>query len=283
MLFYSLMELIISMQEKIRLALSRFFLNKKLVRNAGMSLLIILVLLGIMRACFFSSSRSLSSYYLIARNINWNDFHFSGKEPNVQAFAEELILAASKEAHLRVQFVTANPNTLLEDLRANRYDAVFTFMVPNSLNQEIYYFSDPLYLLGSVLVVNENSDVHTLEEMEGKIVGILSESSSIYDVEHYPSVIIVTYENINTALNDLANERIDGVILDSWSAHVNTHGFYANKLKVATIPFTRQGLRLATLVETEEEEFIKSLNDGIERVKASGLYQKLIHKWDLYE
>ena len=168
-------------------------------------------------------------------------------------------------------------------MRANRYDAVFTFMVPNSLNQEIYYFSDPLYLLGSVLVVNENSDVHTLEEMEGKIVGILSESSSIYDVEHYPSVIIVTYENINTALNDLANERIDGVILDSWSAHVNTHGFYANKLKVATIPFTRQGLRLATLVETEEEEFIKSLNDGIERVKASGLYQKLIHKWDLYE
>lgn len=278
----SLMELIISMNEKIRSAMTRFFLNKKLVRNAGMSLLTVLVLLGIVRACFFSS-RSPSPYYLIARNINWNDFQFSGKERNVQAFSEELVLAASKEAHLHVQFVPANPNTLLEDLREDKYDAVFTFMTPNSLNQEIYYFSDPLYLLGAVLVVGENSDVHNLEEMEGKIVGILAGSSSIYEVEHYPSIIIVTYENINAALNDLAYGKIDGVILDSWSAHVNTHGFYANKLKVATVPFTRQGLRLVTLAEKRKEEFIKSLNDGLERVKASGLYQRLVHKWDLYE
>lgn len=275
------MELILNLQEKIRTVMARFLLNKKWIRAAGMALLGLLVLLGIMRAC--SGGRSKQQHYLIARNINWTDFQFSGKELNMQAFAEELVLLASKEANLRVQFVSANPNTLVEDLKAEKYDAVFTFIVPSSLNQETYYFSDPLYMLGSVLIVPEDSDVHNLEDMEGKLVGINAGSSSIYEVEHYPSIIILTYENMNVALNDLANNRIDGVIMDAWSAHVNTHGFFAHQLKVATIPFTRQGLRLVTLVDSNLEDFIKSFNDGLERVKASGQYQKLLKKWELYE
>lgn len=256
-----------------------FFQNKKWIAGLIVIVLGILGAIGIMRSC--SRKHEKHDYTLIARNINWNDFRFSGKERNVQAFAEEVVLAASKEANLRVQFVAANSNTLLEDLKAEKYDAVFTFMTPNSLNEETYSFSDPLYLLGSVLVVRDDSDVHHLNDMEGKIVGIGSESSSIYDVEHYPSIIIVTYENMNAALNDLANNKIDGVIMDNWNANVNTHGFFASRLKIATVPFTRQGMRLITLINSNEE-FIKSFNDGLERIKANGLYTKLIHKWDLY-
>ncbi len=235
-----------------------------------------------MRTCFFYSGHA-KTYYLIPRSINWDDFQFSGKEPNMQAFAEELILAASKEAHLRIELVSANSSTLIEDLNAGNYDAVFTFMVPNSLNEEKYYFSDPLYMLGDVLVVNADSDVHNLEDMEGKMVGISAGSSSIYEVDHYPSIIIVTYENMNSALNDLANNKIDGVIMDDWSANVNLHGFFSKKLKIATIPFTRQGLRLVSLREPDLIDFMKSINDGLERLKASGQYQKLIKKWDLYD
>lgn len=257
-------------------------LNKKWVRSVGLALLAIFVLLGIMRACFFSGGRPAKSYYLIARNIHWDSFNFSGKEPNIQAFAEDLVLAASKEANLHVQFVQANPQNLLVDLQAEKYDAVFTFMTPNSINEDIYYFSDPLYVLGSVLLVKEDSDVENLEDMGGKTIGIKSGSSSIYEVDHYPSIIIVTYDNMNAAMNDLVNGKIDGVIMDVWHALISTHGFFASQLKIATIPFTRQGLRLVALTGSDTEEFIKSFNDGLERVKASGEYQKLILKWDLY-
>lgn len=260
-----------------------FSIPKKSIRNISLFLLGVLVLLGIMRACFLPKKTAKSPYYTVANAINWNDFRFSGKERNVQAFAEELVRAASREANLSIQFIPANPNTLLEDLKAEKFDAVFTFLTPNSINQETYYFSDPLYMLGAVLVVKKDADVHNLEDMEGKIIGISAGSSSIYEVEHYPSIIILTYENMNTALNDLANDKIDGVIMDNWSANVNTHGFYAQRLKVATIPFTRQGMRLVTLINNEMEEFIKSFNDGLERIKINGQYEKLIHKWELYE
>jgi len=263
---------------------SNQILNKKNIRIASIGLLILLVLLGVSKACFFSNGRSLKDrYHLIARNINWNDFQFTGKEPNVQAFAEELVLAAAKEANLRIQFVSANPNTLLEDLRAGGYDAVFTFMVPNSINESHYFFSDPLYMLGMVLVVRENSDVRYLEQMENRLVGMSAGSPSIYEVNRQFSMILLTYDNINSALEDLNRNKIDGVIMDMWHAHVMTKSFYAGRLKIATRPFTRQGLRLVTLANTDLENFMKSLNDGLERVKASGLYHQLVQKWDLYE
>lgn len=259
-----------------------FSISKKWVRHLAILLLGSLVLLGIVRACYFSSETE-SEYFLIARNINWDDLRFTGKERNILAFAEELVIAASKEANLRVHFVTTDSHKLLEDLRIDKFDAVFTFMVPSSLNRDVYYFSDPLYMYGAVLVVREDSDARSLEDMEGKIVGIGTETSSVYEVAHYPSLVILTYENINIALNDLANNKIDGVIMDNWAAHASIQGFFAEKLKVVSVPFTRQGLRLITLKSAHSEEFIKSFNDGLERVKMSSQYQELIQKWDLYD
>jgi polar amino acid transport system substrate-binding protein len=260
----------------------KLLFDKRWIRPLGITLLIFLALLGIMRACFSSSGPVKSTYHLIARNINWDEFQFSGKELNVQAFAEDLVLAASKEAHLHVQFVTANSHTLIEDLLADKYGAVFTFLTPNSINKEIFAFSDPLYKLGAVLVVRKDLEADSLEQMEDKIIGVGSGASYIYDVEHYPSMIIVTFDNMNTALNELAHGKIDGVIMDTWNAHVNIHGFFANQLKIATPPFTHEGLRLVALAEQDKQEFIKSFNDGLERVKASGLYQQLLRKWELY-
>lgn len=257
-------------------------INKKLARNVGMMVIIVLALLGITRACFFSKIQP-KAYYLIAREISWYDFHVSGKEPNMQAFAEEIVLAASKESNLKVQFVAGDRRHLMEGLHDQKYDAAFTFMIPNSLNEESYYFSDPLYMLGSVLVVREDADVHNLQDMEGKIVAFDADSHSLFEMGYYPSMIFVSYENINRALNDLDNNKIDGVIMDTWNAHINTRGFYAGKLRVATYPLTKQGIRLITLVDDEMEDFINRFNDGLERIKASGQYLKLIRKWELFE
>jgi polar amino acid transport system substrate-binding protein len=260
-----------------------FLAYKNLIRIFVILLLGILLLIGIRAGCFFSKHLSSSQSIVIARHINWNDFDFTGKELNVQAFAEELVLAAGKEANLRIQFVPANPNTLLEDLRAGNYDAVFTFMVPNSLNRQTYIFSHPLYELGSVLVVDEKSDAHRLEDMDGKIVGIIAGTSSIYDVSRYPSIILVTYESVNAALENLKNDRIDGVIMDIWHAQMMIHSFYDNKLKIATGPLSHQGLRLVSLGHPKSKEFIKFFNEGLARVKEKGLYKQLIQKWGLYD
>jgi ABC-type amino acid transport substrate-binding protein len=266
------------------MAILPFSLNKKLVRNIGMALLTLFVLIGVARACFFSSSHPKSQYYIIARTINWRAHHFFGKEANLQAFAEEVISAAARESHLKIQMSPGHPSSLIEDLDDEKYDAVFTFMIPDSINKQEYVFSDPIYSLGSVLVVrDELTEVDSLDDMEGKIVGIATGTSSIFNLERYPNIIIVTYDNINRALSDVAQDKIDGVILDFWNAHVNAHGPYAGRVRVATLPFTHEAIRLLSLDDKEHQEFIHSLNDGMERIKASGLYKELLQKWGLFD
>ena len=62
----------------------------------------------------------------------------------MQAFAEELETAASKEVGLRFFLCRRISAAGLEGLHDEKYDAAFTFMVPDSLNEESYFFSDRL-------------------------------------------------------------------------------------------------------------------------------------------
>jgi polar amino acid transport system substrate-binding protein len=263
--------------------MTRFSLSKKYVRNIAMVLLALFVLLGVARACFFSVGKTKVSHYLIARTINWSGFPLVGAEADLHAFAEEVVLAASQESNLRIQFVPADPNTLLEDVEDEKFDAIFTFLIPDSFNQYRYQFSDPLYLMGSVLVVrNELTHVNDLSGMDGKLVGVEANSPALLDLARYPSIIVLTYDNIHQALNDVAYDKIDGVIMDSWNAHVYAQGIYAGKIRVATHPFTNDGLRLLTMNDPEHKEFMKRFDDGLERIKASGKYHELLKKWELY-
>ena len=79
-------------------------------------------------------------------------------------------------------------------------------------------------MLGLVLVVRENSNAHSLQDMKGKLVALNVGASETSEFSNYPSMILMMYENMNQALNDLDNNKIDGVIMDSWNASHSDSG-----------------------------------------------------------
>lgn len=244
-------------------------------------ILIILIFFGLFRSCSTSEKKGKSTYH-IARDLNWAPLSLMGKERNMRAFSDELLFAIANKAHLRISLLAVNYGYLLEGLDAGKYDGILSVLTPNVVNQTHYLFSDPFYLLGPVLVVQENSPINSLDQMEGKIVGIKNGSSSVYNVEHFPSILILTYDNMILALEDLVNNKVDGVIMDAWPAHVNVQGNYKGKLKIVTPPFTKEGLRLVTLREPEYAHLVESFNEGLEELKKDGVYDELLKSWDLF-
>ena len=150
------------------------------------------------------------------------------------------------------------------------------------LNQTEYLFSDSFYSLGPVLVVNQNSHATSLDEMEGKIIGIKEGSSSVYNVQHFHSILILPYDNMVMALEDLNNDKIDGVIMDVWPAYAYIQSFYKGKLRVVTSPLIKEGLRLATLRQPEYVPLIDGFNEGLKELKKSGEYDDLLKRWGLF-
>lgn len=257
----------------------------KLSKLSGLKLSFLLILLA---AFIVFGVRSCSEnmwnekrVYRIARDPAWYPLDLLGKERNMLAFSNELLVAIANEEGLQIDVETMGQENLFIGLNNEVYDAVLAALPPTQANAKIYLFSDPFYLLGPVLIVNVSSHVKSLDEMAGKSIGVLSGSSLVYKSDRFPTVLITSYDNILTALNDLNRNLIDGVILNNLSAYNYVTGPYAGKLKIATPPLTEEGLRLIARNHPEFEELIKSFNAGLKVLEANGTYDMLLKKWGL--
>lgn len=221
--------------------------------------------------------------YTIARDTSWYPMRLMGKEKNLLGFADELLFEIGKSEKFGIQFVTASSNTLFTQLNDKKYDAILTSIPLSSRQKEYYEVSQPIYLTGPVLLVHVNSEVHDLDELENQVIGVELGASVVFDLEHYPDLIISPYENILFALENLSNGQIDGVIMGLVPASVYTNSFYRGKLKIATAPMTKQGIRLVTLRTPEGTTLVEEFNEGLESLRSETEYQSLLRKWGLVD
>ena len=221
--------------------------------------------------------------FRIAKDNSWYPLNLMGKEKNMSAFVADLLLEIAKEAKFKIEIITTNTDNLHQGLEVGTYDGIITSVNPSANLVDQYTLSDPFYLLGPVLIVVSSSHVHTLEEMEGKIIGIKAGLPFAYNTKLQPSVLIIPYENMTTALEDLERNKIDGVIMESLPAYVYINGLYKGKEKVITAPLTNTGLRLMSLKTPTGSALIEGYNEGLKAVRENGTYQALLNKWNLVD
>lgn len=254
-----------------------------MIKNCFFSILGIICCLAFafsIKSC--GSPASSSKVYRIARDLTWYPGRAMGKQNNLLAFTDDLIFHVASEEKLRIELISNLTNNLFVGLDNGNFDAIVSSMLPTPISREDYVFSDPFFLIGPVLVVAKGNAVSTLSDMENKIIGIQNGSSMVYDIDKYPHISITPYDNILLALESLSRGHIDGVILDVIPAHIYISSLYSDKLKIATLPLTKEGLRMVSRLDREGEKFITLFNDGLKKAKESGAYDALLKKWTLF-
>ncbi len=256
-------------------------MNRKLIISTVTGLVIVVALVWlVLRILTSPYSPSVTTYH-IGRDSTWYPVDLRGKEKNMVGFANDLMQSIAENQGFRVQVFEVGRNALFDGLKTERYDAVLSSLTPNVVNRKRYGFSDPFYLLGPVLVVPYDSDVASLDEMEGKILGIASGTLQIYNIPEPPNVVIIPYDSVKHVLEKLDENIVDGAIVDVLRAYVAADGFYAGRMKVATSPITDRGIRLITLNNPNSLRLVSQFNEGLEQVKESGEYDRLVEKWGL--
>lgn len=244
--------------------------------------ILIAVIWGGIRACS-DVNTAISGPYRIAQERLVNTINVTGKERNLEAFANDIVKTIAKRKGLPLQLLSVSSGLAFIGLEDRQYDAVVTTLVPNAANETEYDFSDPIYRVGSVLIVPKDSSISDFTEVEGKVVGITREDSTFFEVGTYPEVIFYSYDDEIDALEDLETGKLDGVIMNAWPAYSLINTFFRGKLKVATKPFTKQGLRIATLQGSRFSKIMSQFDEGLKELKDDGTYQRLIQKWSLVD
>jgi len=234
---------------------------------------------------FFSGcgNRKVDKVYRIARDRSWYPLNLLGKERNLLAFTDELIYTIAANQGFKVDLDSASHNALKENLDRETFDAIVTFQRPSREMLRSYEFSEPFFLLGPVLVVPIDSDAKSIQDMKGQVVGIQTGASVVYNVDAVPDIIFTPYENILFALRNLAEDQIDGVVMESLPAHEYVDSFYLGELKVVPPPLTDDGLRLMARRDPIEKDMLNMFNEGFNQLIKDGTYYDLLQKWGLYD
>ena len=106
------------------------------------------------------------------------------------------------------------------ELETGKIDCIWNGFTITEERKNALSFTEAYLNNDQVLVVRDNSGIYSLEDMEGKIVGIQSGSSAqeaVDDNAAFSSSIskIIMFKDNITALNDLDIGGIDGVVMDS--------------------------------------------------------------------
>lgn len=222
------------------------------------------------------------SVYKIGMDATWYPLGLYGREHSLTAFSADLLFSIARNQHFKVEIVRSGPKRLVELLDDGKVDGILSSVTPDAYTEGRYYFSDPYYRFGAVLVVRKEEDYTSLLSLPQKRIQVQRNSPILYRIALDPAVTVVPYDSPLVAIQDLVNDRADGVLMEQLLGYIYFAGIYRDKLKVATLPLTQEGLRMITSQEANMEGFVEQFNAGLKELKESGVYQTLLTKWELY-
>ncbi len=227
---------------------------------------------------FSCGGSSQKTPYQIGVDQSWYPLLLDGKESNLTAFSTELLQEIGKKEDIAFSKITVSWDILIEGLKKGKYTAILFSMPPYSFNQQTFDFSDLYLKTGPVLVVSASFNYTSLDELSGKEIAVTSDPTGTFILEKYPGILIRNYDSIAKALNDVNSGEIDGAIVDVLMATSYCEDLYQGKLRIVTEPLNDTGLRLITL-HNQAPELVEAFNDGLEKLKSSKEYDRLMNKW----
>lgn len=194
-------------------------------------------------------------------------------------FEKEIADAIAEELGLEPELHPNNWEGLIPGLKSGLYDAVINTLCVTPARQKSIDFSEPYYVTSAYLLVNDdNNSIKTLEDCFGKNVGSLRSSK--------PADILDAQEEINTqlyvveqnALTDLANGRLDAVLLDAPIAIYYSAAIPA--IKYIDTPIGT--LEYAVGMRKGDTERVNAVNQAIKRLGESGKLRTILDRWNLW-
>lgn len=253
-------------------------LSYKKVPFIVLGLLLGLGLLFLVRSCSFNHH---DMTFHIGQDSRWATLNLMGKERNLTAFNNELLTEIAKLENFSVLVEISPASDIVTDLERGILQGVLTSVQSSYLNEDELVFSESYFHIGPVLIIPSTAPIQGWNDKSRKIVGIPAYSPILLSLEKDPKIQIKIYDDILRALSDLSDRKIDGAIFPAIPAYTYVNAFHKHELKIATLPITDEGIRLAALKNDKGIMLIDRFNKGLATLKENGTYANMLDEWSL--
>lgn len=205
-------------------------------------------------------------------------YNMMGQETYITGYIQELLQKIGKESKQSIELIKLSWDDLLPQLKTNKLDGIITTISPYNFYKKDFAFSEPIISTGPCLVCKKNQEFKDLDDLDGKILGIISGSSAELIAGKIAQITIQSFESPSSLLDALTRGQIDAAMLEYLIAYAYTQDLYQKTLVITTSAFGDQGIRFMT--KKTNEKAIKMLED-IDGVLKEGSIDALLKKWQL--
>lgn len=143
-----------------------------------------------------------------------------------------------------------------------------------------FRLTEPYYTDRVVAVVNGNSRLESLSNLEGGKLGVFSAAISQDELESYLSknhmeYDIVRYSDFESAMSDIENNRVNAVVLP----YILARRFETAGYRILAQPLYEIGY--SVMLPTGQAAFTNEMNKVISDMKNDGTIDALLQKWNL--
>ncbi len=201
-------------------------------------------------------------------------FNFK-EDGEIKGFDLEIGLALAEKMGMNANPVTNKWESIILGLQAKKYDAIVGSMTITEDRKEKVSFTDPYYRSGAaVFVMKNNTEIRSLEDLKGKIIGVVKQSTYQKYAQNYTGDVRGYTSDID-ALNDLPTGRVDAVITDKF---VGLPIINKGTLDIKYVTDVKSE-EIGIAVRKDDVELLNKLNKALDEIIKDGTYDKISNKW----
>lgn len=241
---------------------------------------IFIIVIFFLTSICFTGCRSQKAIYRVGIDPYFYPLVIDKKASMLSGFSLELLEEIGRLENVRFVPVQMGWNNLFYGLDKKTYQAALSVLQPYLFNEKKYVFSEAYFSIGLILIVEQNSKVFSLHDLNNKEIVIPRSPELLHILEEYPDVSRSFYRSPEEGFNLLIQGKTTGAILENYIASGFLQESYPGKVMALPPLITQKGMYLLT-TKGEDEKIIELFNSGLQKLKSRGKYDDLIKKWNL--
>ncbi len=165
---------------------------------------------------------------------------------------------------------------LLAALESGKIDFIAAGMSKTPDREKQVNFSESYYTASQLITVKvDDTSISSGEDLKGKKIGVQLGTTGEEVARDIEGAEVVSFDKGAIALVDLANGKLDAVVLDAEPTKNYTKG--NQDVKVLDEELTQEEYSIA--VSKDDQDLLDAINETLQELKDSGEYQEMVNQY----
>lgn len=217
-----------------------------------------------------------SGTLVMGTNAAFPPYEFVDENNEVAGIDAEIAAALAQKMGMELEIKDMAFDSLIPAVQGGAIDFAMAGMTVNEERLESVDFTDSYATGVQVVVVPEDSEIATIDDLSGKTIGVQSGTTGdIYCTDDYGQESVKQFDNGALAIAALTNGQVDCVVIDNEPA--KNYVAANSGLKILDTEYTVENYAIA--VAKDNTELLDSLNSAMAELKADGTVDGIISKY----